>query len=128
MGPDPVCPQDWEAILRRGFESKELDYKGPCVWDKGNKKGCCEIVKDILAMANTKGGFIYAGRLEEDESVRLHMRLHGVQGRKLAWVRGSSYRPMPYHATLIKSSTTSNTRSPIGAPASSRTRSTSCAM
>lgn len=53
--------QDWEAILRRGFESKELDYKGPCVWSESDKKACCEIVKDILATANTKGGFIVVG-------------------------------------------------------------------
>jgi predicted HTH transcriptional regulator len=53
--------QDWEAILRRGFESKELDYKGPCAWDEGDKKSCCEIVKDILAIANAKGGWIVIG-------------------------------------------------------------------
>lgn len=53
--------QDWEAILRRGFESKELDYKGPCAWDEGDKKSCCEIVKDILAIANAKGGWIAVG-------------------------------------------------------------------
>ena len=61
---EPV--QDGEAILRRGFESKEFDYKGPCVWDKGDKKACCEIVKDILATANTKGGFIVVGVDETD--------------------------------------------------------------
>jgi len=53
--------QDWEAVLRRGFESKELDYKGPCAWDEGDKKSCCEIVKDILAIANAKGGWIVIG-------------------------------------------------------------------
>lgn len=56
--------QDWEAILRRGFESKELDYKGPCAWDEGDKKSCCELVKDILAIANTKGGWIVVGVTE----------------------------------------------------------------
>jgi hypothetical protein len=53
--------QDWETILRRGFESKELDYKGPCAWDEGDKKSCCELVKDILAVANTKGGWVAVG-------------------------------------------------------------------
>lgn len=61
---DPV--QDWETILRRGFETKEFDYKAPCSWDVSNKKACCEIVKDILAMANTKGGFIVVGVDEND--------------------------------------------------------------
>jgi len=53
--------QDWETILRRGFESKELDYKAPYAWNESDKKSCCEIVKDILAIANTKGGFIVVG-------------------------------------------------------------------
>jgi hypothetical protein len=52
---------DWETILRRGFESKELDYKRACAWSESDKKACCELVKDILAIANTKGGFIVVG-------------------------------------------------------------------
>ena len=52
---------DWETILRRGFESKELDYKRACAWSENDKKACCELVKDILAIANTKGGFIVVG-------------------------------------------------------------------
>ena len=56
---DPV--QDWEVVLRRGFESKDLDYKGPCAWEQDDKKLRCEIVKDIVALANTKGGFIVVG-------------------------------------------------------------------
>lgn len=58
-GFEPI--QDWEVVLRRGVESKELDYKGPCAWEKDDKKARCELVKDILAMANTKGGFIVIG-------------------------------------------------------------------
>jgi hypothetical protein len=52
---------DWEAILRRGFESKDLDYKGGCAWTESDKRSCCELVKDILAIANSKGGFIVVG-------------------------------------------------------------------
>ena len=48
-------------ILRRGHESKDLDYKGPMLWDESDKKACCEVVKDILGMANTLGGFIVVG-------------------------------------------------------------------
>ena len=50
-----------EEILLQGYESKDLDYKGPFKWDEGDKKACCEIVKDILAMANTLGGYIVIG-------------------------------------------------------------------
>ena len=49
------------AVLLKGFESKDLDYKGPCVWDEPDKKSCCALVKDILGMANTLGGFIVIG-------------------------------------------------------------------
>ena len=49
------------AILRRGYESKDLDYKGPISWDENAKKACCGLVKDILGMANTAGRFIIVG-------------------------------------------------------------------
>lgn len=58
---------DLILVLKRGYESKELDYKGPCAWDESNKKACCEIVKDILAMANTLGGWLIFGVNETDE-------------------------------------------------------------
>jgi hypothetical protein len=48
-------------ILRRGYESKGLDYKGSTPWNENDKKACCEIVKDILGMANTEGGFLVLG-------------------------------------------------------------------
>lgn len=55
---------DWtlDELLQQG-ESKELDFKGPMAWDcKGDKKkGCCDLAKDIIAMANTHGGKIVIG-------------------------------------------------------------------
>jgi len=52
---------DWTQIIKRGFESKELDYKAPCSWDESNKRACCELVKDILALSNTNGGWLVIG-------------------------------------------------------------------
>jgi hypothetical protein len=49
------------AILLRGQETKDFDYKAAIAWDEGDKSACCAIVKDILAMANTLGGFIVIG-------------------------------------------------------------------
>lgn len=49
------------AIVMKGHESRDLDYKGPVAWDEKSKKACCELVKDILALANTNGGFIVIG-------------------------------------------------------------------
>jgi Putative DNA-binding domain len=59
------------AILHRNFESKDLDYKGPIGWDSKAKKACCELVKDIMAMANTQGGYIVIGIAELDHGFRL---------------------------------------------------------
>jgi hypothetical protein len=49
------------AIIERNFESKSLDYKGPMTWNSHDKKACCELVKDIMGMANTEGGYIVIG-------------------------------------------------------------------
>ena len=48
-------------ILLRKEESKDLDYKGPCEWNSKNKASCCELVKDILALGNTLGGYLIIG-------------------------------------------------------------------
>jgi len=34
-------------------------------WNEADKAGCCGLVKDILAMANTRGGFIAIGVSEQ---------------------------------------------------------------
>ena len=59
-----------KEILLQDYESKDLDYKCPCQWDEKDKKACCEIVKDILAMANTLGGYIVIGVSEQDSGFK----------------------------------------------------------
>src|SRR5207249_4328807 len=55
-------------VILRGFESKDIDYKGPMTWDeRDNRKGCCEVIKDILALGNTGGGYLVIGVSERDE-------------------------------------------------------------
>jgi hypothetical protein len=49
------------ALVRQGHESKDFDYKSAARWDEDDKKACCELVKDILGMANTLGGNIVIG-------------------------------------------------------------------
>jgi hypothetical protein len=60
-----VKPRDSDleltAVLLRGYESKDLDYKGPMSWNEDEKEACCALVKDILGMANTDGGNIVIG-------------------------------------------------------------------
>jgi hypothetical protein len=59
---------DWASLINRGFESKDLDYKGPLEWDPGkDKKSCCELVKDILAIANIGGGWLITGLKETEK-------------------------------------------------------------
>lgn len=54
--------QSASELIHKGFESKDLDYKGPIMWNEAdNRRVCCGIVKDVLAMANTKGGYIIIG-------------------------------------------------------------------
>jgi hypothetical protein len=68
-------------VIRRGFESKDIDYKGPMAWDeRGNRKGCCELVKDILAMGNIGGGYLVIGVAEKDEG----FEWVGLTGAELA--------------------------------------------
>lgn len=56
--------RDLEQVIMRGYESKTLDYKGPCKWDENDKEACCKLVKDILAMSNTGGGYLVVGVAE----------------------------------------------------------------
>lgn len=57
--------KDLKQIIMRGYESKNVDYKGPGKWDETDKKACCELVKDILAMSNSEGGFLVIGVAEK---------------------------------------------------------------
>jgi len=53
--------QNLVEILLSGRETKELDYKAPCSWDSNDKNALCELVKDIMALGNTKGGYLVIG-------------------------------------------------------------------
>lgn len=51
-------------LIEFGQETRTLDYKGPLRWSEKDKKSCCDLTKDILAMANTAGGAIVIGVAE----------------------------------------------------------------
>jgi hypothetical protein len=52
---------DWEALITRGIESDELDYKAAQNWSKLSRSGKAKFVRHALALANTKGGYIVVG-------------------------------------------------------------------
>ena len=54
---------DLKQVINIKVESKEIEYKGPMAWGD-DKKLRCELVKDILALANTKGGWLVIGMEE----------------------------------------------------------------
>ena len=58
---------DWEAIVKRGVESDELDYKAAQNWNRLSRTGRAKFARHCMAMANTKGGFIVVG-VGEDAS------------------------------------------------------------
>jgi hypothetical protein len=55
---------EFADVVRRVTEAKDLDHKGPLMWLEDNTEACCDIVKDILAMANTLGGHLVIGVAE----------------------------------------------------------------
>jgi hypothetical protein len=63
-----MAERELTAVLLRGYESKDLDYKGPADWNEADKRACCELVKDVLAVANTNGGFIVIGVSERPDA------------------------------------------------------------
>ena len=63
--------QQLVGIIESNCESKSLDYKGPMSWDTKDKKSSCDLVKDIIAIANTEGGYIVIGVAEKDEGFEL---------------------------------------------------------
>jgi len=62
------------AILLRGQETKDFDYKAAIAWDERDKAACCAIVKDVLAMANIKTSEA-AGRTSAPRTNPVHIGL-----------------------------------------------------
>jgi hypothetical protein len=60
---------DWAAIVRRGVESDELDYKAAQHWGNLNRREKAKFARHCMALANTKGGYIVVG-VGEDKAGR----------------------------------------------------------
>lgn len=64
---------DWEALIYRGIESDELDYKAAQNWGTLTRGGKAKFARHTMALANTRGGFIVVG-VGEDEAGRPVLR------------------------------------------------------
>ena len=62
-----------EELITRKIESANLDYKEGFIWEKQNRDLQLELIKDIMAMANTRDGIV---RLSEFEQNLGHARIH----------------------------------------------------
>lgn len=58
-----------QNLLLRGVEDRTLEYKGPMAW-QGDRPKKLNIIKDIVCMANSRGGHILIG-VEETDSAYL---------------------------------------------------------
>ena len=110
---------DLKDILLRGYESKDLDYKGPMTWDENSKKACCELVKDILGMANTLGGYIVIG-VSESPTGFIWDGITDEQARSFDTSRVNrflqNYADPPINTTLRKKEQDGKTFVIIGVP------------
>ncbi len=52
---------DWAAVVRRGIESDELDYKAAQNWRELDRRKKAKFTRHCIAFANTKGGYIVVG-------------------------------------------------------------------
>ena len=56
-------------VIFRGVESDELDYKAAQSWTALSRGGRGKLVRHLIALANTKGGFLVIG-VGEDQAGR----------------------------------------------------------
>ena len=53
--------QQLRDIVYRGIESDELDYKAAQSWNALSRAGKGKIIRHLIALANTKGGYVVIG-------------------------------------------------------------------
>ena len=57
-----------EDLITRGFESPDVDYKAPGDWNVWGQNEKCELVRDVIALANSdKPGWLILGVSEKND-------------------------------------------------------------
>ena len=94
-------------LVTLGFESEELDYK--LYVDLDSKKCSLEICSDVMAMANTRGGYIIIGVANDFSPVGLPPEFHIDQAR-IQQIVGTYLKPVPESKYLEKTLEINETR------------------
>ncbi|MBN2309032.1 MAG: ATP-binding protein [Candidatus Hydrogenedentes bacterium] len=82
---------DFARLINAGRESRDLDYKAPIKWDEDDKRACCELVKDVLALANSGGGWLVIGVSEQDKDTFVKEGLTPEQSKSFEATRLSKF-------------------------------------
>ena len=62
MQPDNLEAADFGDLVRRGYESPDVDYKAPASWRRMSGADKAELVRDVMGMANaSRPGWIIYG-------------------------------------------------------------------
>ena len=59
--------EDWGEIVYRGVESEDLDYKAAQDWTDLPRAGKAKFARHVMALANTRGGYIVVGVGEDSK-------------------------------------------------------------
>ncbi len=70
--PDPLSDEACKKLLSIPRESRPFDFKES--FDPSNNGEWCELIKDLIAMANTDGGYVIIGAKNDGSSSRTDLR------------------------------------------------------
>lgn len=72
--------EELAPIVRYGHERPDLDYKGPVNWDEWPDRNKAELVRDMMALANSEvPGYIVIGATDDGGAVRSYDGLSDQQ-------------------------------------------------
>lgn len=73
---------DWREVVFRGIEDQQLDYKAGQDWTELSRAGKAKFARHVMALANTRGGYIVVGVGEDaNGNPLLHTGLTERQAR-----------------------------------------------
>jgi hypothetical protein len=73
---------DWREVVYRGVEDQQLDYKAAQDWNELSRAGRAKFARHVMALANTRGGYIVVGVGEDaNGNPLLHTGLTEKQAR-----------------------------------------------